>query len=443
MRAEWKRRTLIRQTALLAVSALTLRGVGVLFQRVLAGRIGAEGMGILQLVLTVGGFAGTLASSGVRVAALQLVSAAWGRGDRPGVSAAVGGCLRYGFCVSAAVGFGLILLAGPLAARLLLEPRTVPALRMMGLLLPLSMLSAVLHSSFTACGRVRELVGVELIERAVTICGTLCLLRPVRDLSAVCAVVVSGSGLGAGVSFCLLWRRFRRTAVKPDRLLGAEVVRLCVPLALNDDLRAGLSAVEQFLIPWGLERHGSRHAALAAYGRISGMVFPLLWFPGELIFSLSEVLVSEMARLQARGEAERLRALVKKSLLTVSGFALGVFTLLYTLGDGLGRVIFGSAAVGRELRLFAPLVLFLYLDAIVDGLQKGLGQQLYLVRYNSLTNVIDVAGLWSTVPRFGLWGYLGTYCVSHLVNLFLSLRRLLIVTEKPHGRQIDRSSRPR
>ena len=112
-------------------------------------------------------------------------------------------------------------------------------------------------------------------------------------------------------------------------------------------------------------------------------------------------------------------------------------------GDGLGRAIFGSAAVGRELRLFAPLVLFLYLDAIVDGLQKGLGQQLYLVRYNSLTNVIDVAGLWSTVPRFGLWGYLGTYCVSHLVNLFLSLRRLLIVTEKPHGRQIDRSSRPR
>ena len=413
----WKGRTLIRGTALLALSALTLRGVGVLFQRVLAGRIGAEGMGILQLVLTVGGFAGTLASSGVRAASLQLVAAAWGRGDRSGVAAAGGA--------------GLILLAEPLAANLLREPRTVPALRMLGLLLPLTMLSAVLHSSFTACGRVRELVRVELIERAITIVLTLFLLRRARGLSAVCAAVITGSGIGAGLSACTLWRRFRRTALRPDRLLGAEVVRLCVPLALNDYLRAGLSAVEQFLIPWGLERHGSRHTALAAYGRISGMVFPVLWFPGELIFALAELLISELARLQAQGRTARLQALVKKSLLAVSGYAAVVFALLYGFGDALGRALFDSAAVGRELRLFAPLVLFLYVDAIVDGLQKGLGQQLFLVRYNSFTNVIDVAGLWTTVPRFGLWGYLGTYCVSHLANLFLSLRRLLIVTAEP------------
>lgn len=444
----WKGRTLIRGTALLALSALTLRGVGVLFQRVLAGRIGAKGMGILQLVLTVGGFAGTLASSGVRAASLQLVAAAWGRGDRPGVAAAVGGCLRYGLCVSAAVGAGLILLAEPLAANLLREPRTVPALRMLGLLLPLTMLSAVLHSSFTACGRVRELVRVELIERAITIVLTLFLLRRARGLSAVCAAVITGSGIGAGLSACTLWRRFRRTALRPDRLLGAEVVRLCVPLALNDYLRAGLSAVEQFLIPWGLERHGSRHTALAAYGRISGMVFPVLWFPGELIFALAELLISELARLQAQGRTARLQALVKKSLLAVSGYAAVVFALLYGFGDALGRALFDSAAVGRELRLFAPLVLFLYVDAIVDGLQKGLGQQLYLVRYNSFTNVIDVAGLWTTVPRFGLWGYLGTYCVSHLANLFLSLRRLLIVTAEPVRKPApgagpsDRSRRP-
>ena len=68
---------------------------------------------------------------------------------------------------------------------------------------------------------------------------------------------------------------------------------------------------------------------------------------------------------------------------------------------------------------------------MVDGLQKGLGQQLHLVRYNSITNVIDVLGLWLLLPRFGLAGYVFTYCLSHLVNLFLSLRRLLLVTEDP------------
>ena len=58
-------------------------------------------------------------------------------------------------------------------------------------------------------------------------------------------------------------------------------------------------------------------------------------------------------------------------------------------------------------------------------------QQLHLVRYNSFTNVIDVLGLWLLLPRFGIGGYLFTYAASHLVNFFLSFRRLLMVAEQP------------
>ena len=101
------------------------------------------------------------------------------------------------------------------------------------------------------------------------------------------------------------------------------------------------------------------------------------------------------------------------------------------LGGGLlGRALFHSAQAGWYLRIFAPMILFLYPDAVVDGLQKGLGQQLHLVRYNSFTNVIDVLGLWLLLPRFGIWGYVFTYCLSHLVNFFLSLRRLLIAIDE-------------
>ena len=105
-------RTLVKGTLLLTLSGLALRGLGVLFQTILARRIGAEGMGILQLILTVGGFAGTIGSAGVRVAALQLSARAWGRGDRAGVSAALFACLRYALVTGAAAGAALVLLAG-------------------------------------------------------------------------------------------------------------------------------------------------------------------------------------------------------------------------------------------------------------------------------------------------------------------------------------------
>ena len=146
-----KGRTLVRGTLLLTVSGLALRALGVLFQAILAGRIGAEGMGVLQLILTVGGFAGTLGSAGVRVAALQLTARAWGKRDPAGIAGALWACLRYGLLVSAAVGLNLCLLAGPIGTLLLRDGRTALALRLLGLLLPLPILSGVLRAAFTAC----------------------------------------------------------------------------------------------------------------------------------------------------------------------------------------------------------------------------------------------------------------------------------------------------
>lgn len=425
-----KERTLVRGTLLLTCSGLLLRGLGVLFQSVLAARVGAEGMGVLQLVLTVGGFAGTLGSSGVRVAALQLTARAWGRGDRPGTAAALLACLRYGLLVSAAVGAALILLAGPLSTGLLRDGRTAPALRLLGLLLPFPILAGTLRSAYTACGRVKELVAAELCERPLSLGATLLLLFAAdRDPARACAAVVAGSYGVSALTFLVLF--FRMTRSLPGAGTLPPVARTALPLGVNDWLRSGLGAVEQFLIPYGLEKTGSRQTALAAYGIISGMVFPLLWFPAEIIFSLCELMVSELARLLARKEHARLRRLVRKSLGLTALYALGVCAALWFGGGVLGRVLFRSEQAGRYLRIFAAMVLFLYPDAVVDGLQKGLGQQLHLVRYNSFTNVIDVLGLWLLLPRYGLAGYVFTYCLSHLVNFFLSLRRLLLVTERP------------
>ena len=420
-----KGRTLVRGTLLLTVSGLALRGLGVLFQSVLAARVGAEGMGVLQLILTVGGFAGTLGSAGVRVAALQLTARAWGRGDRPGVAAALLACLRYGLLTSAAVGAGLVLLAGPIGTVLLRDPRTAPALRLLGLLLPFPILAGTLRAAFTACGRVREPVAVELCERLLSLGVTLLLLAAAgQDPARACAAVIAGSYGGAAFTFLVLYFRISRSLPRPGPL--PPVAQTALPLGVNDWLRSGLGAVEQFLIPWGLARTGSRSEALAAYGTISGLVFPLLWFPAEVLFALNELMVSETARLLARGDRARLRALVRKALGLTVLYALGVWALLRFGGGLLGRRLYHNGAAGRYLRIFAGMVLFLYPDAVVDGLQKGLGQQLHLVRYNTFTNVIDVLGLWLLLPRFGIWGYVFTYCLSHLVNLFLSLRRLLL-----------------
>ena len=59
---------------------------------------------------------------------------------------------------------------------------------------------------------------------------------------------------------------------------------------------------------------------------------------------------------------------------------------------------------------------------------KGLSQQVHSVRDNTLTSMLDVGLLVLLLPRCGLGGFLAAYTVSHALNFFLSIRRLLIVT---------------
>ncbi len=83
------------------------------------------------------------------------------------------------------------------------------------------------------------------------------------------------------------------------------------------------------------------------------------------------------------------------------------------------------------MRVFAPLAPVLYMDALTDGMLKGLSEQVANVRYNTLTSALDAVLLVLLLPRWGLGGYIFAFAATHLLNFTLSLRRLLIVTGCP------------
>ena len=87
---------MLHNALLLTFVELLLRGVTMLFQRVLVAKIGAAGLGLLQLVLTVGGFAMTLGLAGLRVTAMYLCAEEYGKGSLSGMQCAIRCCLKPG-----------------------------------------------------------------------------------------------------------------------------------------------------------------------------------------------------------------------------------------------------------------------------------------------------------------------------------------------------------
>ena len=104
-----KTKQFLWDTAVLTIAALFMRTVGVSFNVYLTNQLGAAGIGLFQLVMTVFSMAITFASSGIRLAATRLVVDAISK-DRADVKKVLRRCLLSILLVAVVV--ALILYTG-------------------------------------------------------------------------------------------------------------------------------------------------------------------------------------------------------------------------------------------------------------------------------------------------------------------------------------------
>lgn len=417
---------------LLTLVNLLLRLIGTSFQVYLSGRIGAEGIGLLQLVMSVGGLAMVAGMAGIRTGAMYLTAEELGR-KRPGqVSWVLSGCFLYSICFSGTVAAGLYNFAPQIADLWIGDGRTTEALRLFAAFLPVTCLCGVMCGYFTAANRIGTLAAVEVAEQLCSMTVTLVLLTlwEEKDPVRACQCVILGNSTGILFTLaCLMLLRCRQRSAIAERIsVRQRLIKTAVPLAAADVLKSGINTTENLMVPKRLALNTLVKNPLAAFGVVSGMVFPILMFPACILFGLAELLIPELARCAAAGSQTRIRYLVTRSLKVAMLYGLLFGGLMVLLAEPLCLRLYRSAEAGRFLKLYALLVPMLYCDALTDAMTKGLGQQTACVRYNILTSAMDVAFLYWLLPNYGMEGYFASFFVTHLVNFLLSLRRLLKIT---------------
>lgn len=423
-------------------SALLLTGVNLLlrmvstsFQVYISGQIGAAGVGLLQLVLSVGGMAMTAGIAGIRTGSMYLTAEELGKKRPENISRILRGCCIYSLICSGVVAIFLYSFA-PIVAKLWIgNAYTAPALRLVSCFLPINCLVGVMTGYFTAAGRIKTLAAVEVAEQLISMVVTLLGLHFFANNSPekACQWVVFGSGAGGCFTLLVLsvLRTLERAKTSPRFPLRRRLLGIAAPLALADDLKAGINTTENLMVPKRLALFPGAADPLAAFGTVCGMVFPVLMFPAALLFGLCELLIPEMARCNASNSRIRIAYLAKRSLRVALLYGCFFWGILYLLAESLCLRLYDSRDAGYYLGLYASLAPMLYCDAVTDAMNKGLGQQKISVRYNILTSLMDVAFLFLLLPKYGMTGYFISFLVTHLVNFLLSIR-LLIRTAQIH-----------
>lgn len=432
---------------IMAVVSVFMRSVAVAFNVYISNKIGAVAMGLFSLISTVYGFGITFATSGINLATTRVVAQAIGdTSGKDGIKTAkntgnvrciMTRCIVYSLFFSVIATVVLWCFADFLGTSVLRDIRTVRSLRILSLtFIPIS-LSSVFGGYFSAIRQVSKNALTAVVGQGVKIYASIALLSAVfaSDVESACVAVVLGGAIAELLSFLLalilyLCDRPKKKSSIPDltkKKATRDVLGNSLPLAFSTYMRSALVTIEHILIPRGLEKSGSsKDLSLAAYGTVSGMVFPLVLFPSAVSAAFAGLLIPEVAESSEVGDTRRIHGIINTVMETVLTFSIGCAGVIMSFSLELGRTIYPNADdAGRFILMIAPLIPVMYLDTAIDAMLKGMGEHVYSMCVNIADAFISVILVALLLPRMGIYGYIVTVYFTEILNATLSITRLL------------------
>lgn len=419
--------------ALTVLSALA-QIVNFSYRVVMARMVGAEVMGLYQLVMSAYAVIQAITTIGLTSALSNLTAQYLALDDRAGADQLRGTCLGLFFCLMAPVGAVTIVCSDAISVHLLGDARTQLGLI---LLIPCLTLTAVenLHkNAFYGAGKPLPPAVAEVWEqlvRAGAVLGLLYLFLPQYPERAV-GLVMYGMILCEVSSAVTLWTLYRQyfgsgTSGAPSET-GAQRTRriaaIALPVGANALLGNFLGAANSALVPRQLVRAGmERSLAVSKLGVVCGMTMPMLALPTVYLGALNLVMMPKLARCAALGRKSEIRALISQGMEQVCLLTLPCMTAMVILGDDLGELLYGRNDVGEYL---LPLAAAMGINCCVSVLATALnsiGQQKTVACISLAGGGVQVACTFflTGLPGVEMGGFVMGSVLSALLELLLCL----------------------
>lgn len=446
MLSSLKKNPLITGTLLMTAAGVLSRIIGFFYRIFLSRTIGAEALGIYQLIGPVFSLCFALTASSIQTSISKFV------GD------AIGGCkdslcgekkARAYLILGLVLSCGLSILTGIfmyfnadwIAVRFLGEARCAPLL----VLLTYSLLPCCIHACINGYyyGRKNAFVPslCQLIEQIARVGSVWIIFQittekgiPLTAFHAVCGLVIGECfGLLVSMSALLREKRLPRGSYTSDSICNSTMTHaflaMVIPLTINRLSVAFSTSLENLLIPQKLQLYGyTQTDALSIYGILSGMTLSIILFPCVLTNSLSVLLLPAISEARGRSNENQIRRTTQKAIRL--GLLLGfAFTILFLLtGDMIGNKLFHNALAGHFICRLAWLCPLMYITSLLNSILHGLGRPKQVLFVNLLACLIRIGMIWFLVPAYGngayLWGLLLSQVFASVACMWL-LREFL------------------
>lgn len=391
----------LRGAVILAAASMVSRVIGLAYMVVLPRMIYADGMGLYQLVKPIHYFAAVLAIAGMPVAIAKMIAEEVARQSAAGVNK----IFRWGFGLMAASGGAValaLIIGAPLLARLFAQGMGVQqTIAILGFSCFLLALGAALRGFFQGLQFMLPTAIAQVAAQILRVLSTVafCLwLRP-RGVEQAVTGIAWGFVVGESTSWLVMlafYVSYKRELLmelpaqppaEPKQrmqhkagVIVTRLLRLSIPAVVVTVLWPVMQLADSLLIPQRMQVAGfSTEAIREGLGHL-GMALTLAHFPNIVTVALATSLVPAISEAWALKNRRLVKYRTEEALRMALIFGIPSFAALFVLGEPLGAVLFGYAAVGAPLKILAFGTITLGLIQSCTAVLQGMGDMFIPVR---------------------------------------------------------------
>lgn len=436
------KKTFITGAIILMLAGFISRIIGFAYRIYLSNLVGAEGMGLYQLIVPVYTLIILTLTSGVSIAVSKMTAEEAAKGNYINIRRIAKLGLAGVITVSLAISLLLYLNIDFVVNIILKDSRTYSSVLIMIPCIPVIAAASAYKGYFYGIQEVTPTAVSQIVEQLVKIGIILALAARFLQagLEYACALATVGMAVGemSNLFILALYYRFKKYPhITPNSQKGLIRKRKLVsflfanaaPISLNRFIISMMSAVEVILIPRRLLEGGLNYIqSMEEYGKLVGMAMPLITFPALVTTSLATTLVPAISESISLNNFTRANYRISKSIqiTMVLGF---IFTALFSCYPGqIADMIYPRQNVGNTLFLLSFTCIFMYLQQILTGIMNGLGKQGLLLTNSIIGSVMRIGCVYFLIPVYGIPSYIAGIIASSFIVCVLNFITIIRTT---------------
>ena len=418
-------KTIFKAVAVVTIFSVITRLLGFFFRIFLSRKLGAEGLGIYQMATSVLGIFLTLISSGIPLTTAKLVSKYETKNDIVNRNKVVTSALIV--ALSIAVLSSVLIVALKSVWNIILTDNR--AVEIMIILIPSIIFSAVYaifhgalwgQNDYFSCGL------TELLEQIIRFALTFIFLYNLSDYFLATKYTAIAFNIACLLSAIITMAIYlRRGKLNFKRGEYIELIKGSAPVT---GIRIASSLVQPLttlIIPTMLILAGyTQSEAIASFGVIMGMTFPMLFVPMSIVGSISMVLIPTISSMMSKKDYSSISTNISNSI-NISIFISMLFIPLYlSVGDLIGIILYNNSFSGILLQLSSVCVLPITMCNLTGSILNALNLESKSFFNYIVGSFVLFACLIALTPLIGVNSIIVAFFVSMTLISLLNIRKI-------------------